>query len=66
MKISVEIGGMTLTGSAAVRGGMTLTGSAGEKPVPEPLCPPKISHGLAWDRTRASAMIKSKISLKGI
>ena len=27
----------------------------GEKPVPVPLCPPQISHGLARDRTRASA-----------
>jgi len=26
----------------------------GEKPVPFPLCPPQISHGLAWDRTQAS------------
>jgi hypothetical protein len=38
---------------------MELTGknrSIGEKPVPGPLCPPQIPHGLAWDRTRASAV----------
>jgi hypothetical protein len=28
----------------------------GEKPVPVPLCPPQIPHGLARDRTRASAV----------
>jgi hypothetical protein len=28
----------------------------GEKPVLLPLCPPQISHGLTWDRTRASAV----------
>jgi hypothetical protein len=28
----------------------------GEKPVPVPLCPPQISHGLIRDRTRASAV----------
>jgi hypothetical protein len=28
----------------------------GEKPVPVPLCPPQIPHGLTRDRTRASAM----------
>jgi hypothetical protein len=28
----------------------------GEKPVPVPLCPPKIPHGLTQDRTRASAV----------
>ena len=27
----------------------------GEKPVPLPLCPQKISHELAWDRNRAFA-----------
>jgi hypothetical protein len=27
-----------------------------EKPVPVPLCPPKIPHGLTLDRTRASAV----------
>jgi hypothetical protein len=28
----------------------------GEKPVPVPLRPPQIPHGLTWDRTRASAV----------
>jgi hypothetical protein len=28
----------------------------GEKPVPVPLCPPQIPHGLTQDRTRASAI----------
>jgi hypothetical protein len=28
----------------------------GEKPVPVPLCPPQIPHGLTWDRTLASAV----------
>jgi hypothetical protein len=28
----------------------------GEKPVPVPLCPPQIPHGLIRDRTRASAV----------
>ena len=28
----------------------------GEKPVPVPLCPPQIPHGLIWDRTRSSAV----------
>jgi hypothetical protein len=28
----------------------------GEKPVPVPLCPPEIPHGLNRDRTRASAV----------
>jgi hypothetical protein len=35
---------------------MKLTGEnrqLGEKPVPVPLCPPQISHGLSRDRTRA-------------
>jgi hypothetical protein len=27
----------------------------GEKPVSVPLGPPQMSHGLGWDRTRASA-----------
>jgi hypothetical protein len=27
-----------------------------EKPVPMPLCPPQISHVLAWDRTLGSVM----------
>jgi hypothetical protein len=28
----------------------------GEKPVPVPLCPPQIPHGLTRDRTRASTV----------
>jgi hypothetical protein len=28
----------------------------GEKPVPVPLCPPQIPHGLARDQTWASAV----------
>jgi hypothetical protein len=28
----------------------------GEKPVPVPLCPPQIPHGLTRDRTLASAV----------
>jgi hypothetical protein len=28
----------------------------GEKPVPVPLCPPQIPHGLTRDRTQASAL----------
>jgi hypothetical protein len=31
------------------------TEELGEKPVPVPLCPPQIPHGLTRDRTRASA-----------
>jgi hypothetical protein len=31
-------------------------GALGEKPVPVPLCPPQIPHGLTRDRTRASAV----------
>ena len=27
-----------------------------EEPVTVPLCPPQMSHGLVWDRTRASAV----------
>jgi hypothetical protein len=27
-----------------------------EKPVPVPLCPPQIQHGLPWDQTQASVM----------
>jgi hypothetical protein len=40
-------------------GGMILTGKTeelGEKPVPVPLFPPQISHGLTQVRTRASAV----------
>jgi hypothetical protein len=29
---------------------------SGEKPVPVPLCPPQIPHGVSRDRTRASAV----------
>jgi hypothetical protein len=39
--------------------GMKLTGrnrQLGENPVPVPLCPPQIPHGLTRDRTRASAV----------
>jgi hypothetical protein len=32
------------------------TEELGEKPVPVPLCPPQIPHGLTRDRTRASAV----------
>jgi hypothetical protein len=32
------------------------TEELGEKPVPVPLCPPQISHGLTRDRTRTSAV----------
>jgi hypothetical protein len=38
---------------------MILTGETqvlGEKPLLVPLCPPQISHELAWYRTRATAM----------
>jgi hypothetical protein len=28
----------------------------GEKPLPVPLCPPQIPHGLTWDWSRASAV----------
>jgi hypothetical protein len=40
-------------------GGIILTGETeelGEKPVPVPLCPPQIPHGLTRARTRASAV----------
>jgi hypothetical protein len=32
------------------------TKAIGEKPVPVPLCPPQIPHGMTGDRTRASAV----------
>jgi hypothetical protein len=32
------------------------TEELGEKPVPVPLCPPQIPHGLTRDRSRASAV----------
>jgi hypothetical protein len=38
---------------------MKLTGKTevlGEKPVPMPLCPPQIPHGLTLDRIGASAV----------
>jgi hypothetical protein len=41
--------------------GMVLTGETeelGEEPVPVPLCPPQIPHGLTRARTRASAVTK--------
>jgi len=31
------------------------TEALGETPVPVPLCPPQIPHGLAWDRNRTAA-----------
>jgi hypothetical protein len=34
----------------------------GEKPFPVPLCLPQISQGLAWDRTRASAVQAQRFS----
>jgi hypothetical protein len=40
---------------------MVLTGETeelGEEPVPVPLCPPQIPHGLTRARTRASAVTK--------
>ena len=43
----LSIGGMTVTGDTGVLGG---------KPCPVPLCPPQISRGLAWDRTRTFAV----------
>jgi hypothetical protein len=35
---------------------MMMTGENPENPVPVPLCTPQISHGLTWDRARASAV----------
>jgi hypothetical protein len=46
---------------------MILTGeekSTGEKPVPVPIGPPQISHGLAWHRThekRGAGEVNSKV-----
>jgi hypothetical protein len=40
------IGRMVLTGKAEV---------TGEKPVPVPLCPTQIPHGLAWDKRGPSS-----------
>jgi hypothetical protein len=45
-------------------GGMILTGKTKvlkEKPVIVPLYPPKTSHELAWDRTRASVVIRLRL-----
>jgi hypothetical protein len=42
-----SIGGMILTGETEV---------LGEKPITVPLCPPQISYGLTWDRTRTFAV----------
>jgi hypothetical protein len=42
-----------------IHSGMIFTGiieELGEKPVPIPLCPPQIPHGLTWTRTRVSAL----------
>jgi hypothetical protein len=47
-------------------GGMILTGEneeLGEKPVPVPLCPPQIPHGLARERTRASAVTDRRLTI---
>jgi hypothetical protein len=38
------------------QGKTEVLGGGGEKPVPVPLCPPQIPHGLTRDRTRASAV----------
>ena len=35
----------------------------GEKPVPVPLCPPQIPHGLTRDRTRASAVTGRRLTV---
>jgi hypothetical protein len=46
-------------------GGMILAGETeelGEKPVPVPLCPPQIPHGLTWARTRASAVRSRRLT----
>jgi hypothetical protein len=34
----------------------------GEKPVPVPICPPQISHGLTWDRSRASEVTGPRLT----
>jgi hypothetical protein len=33
-----------------------------EKPVPEPRCPSQLSHGLAWDWTRVSAVRRCQLT----
>jgi hypothetical protein len=46
---------------------MKLTGEnrqLGEKPVPMPLCPPQISHGLDLGSTRASVVREGKHVVK--
>jgi hypothetical protein len=48
-----SIGGITLTGENQV---------LGEKPVPVPLRPPQISHGLNWDRNKPSAVRGRRLS----
>jgi hypothetical protein len=48
---------------------MKLTGEnrqLGEKPVPVPLCPPQISHGLTRDRTRASAVRGRRLTARAM
>jgi hypothetical protein len=35
----------------------------GEKPVPVPLCPPQISHGLTREQTRASAVKGQRLTV---
>jgi hypothetical protein len=47
-------------------GGMILTGESeklGEKPVPVPLCPPQIPHGLTRARTRDSAVRTRRLTV---
>jgi hypothetical protein len=47
------------------RGGLILTGEnrrTGRKPVPVPLCPPQIQHGLTRSRTLASAVRKQQLT----
>jgi hypothetical protein len=44
---------------------MTLTGenrSIKKKPVPVPLCLTQLSHGLAWNRTRVSAVTGGRLT----
>jgi hypothetical protein len=35
----------------------------GGKPVPVPLCPPQIPHGLPWERTRAAAVRRRQLTV---
>jgi hypothetical protein len=39
---------------------------SGEKPLPVPLCPPHIPHGLTGDRTRASAVRDRRLPWHGL